>query len=60
MRGIFTFYKEITLLPTYHPAYILRDRKKLPLLAQDLQAAFNKCMARSEFQENPLKETVSL
>ena len=59
MRGIFTLYKEIALLPTYHPAYILRDRKKLPLLAQDLQAAFNKCLARNTFQENPFKQVIS-
>lgn len=30
----------ITLLPTYHPAYILRSVKMLPHFAQDLQLAF--------------------
>lgn len=40
-RGTLQSYQGITLIPTFHPAYILRNGKELPRIAQDLEAAFN-------------------
>lgn len=39
MRGIPITINNITLIPTYHPAYILRNPKTLPLFRQDLKLA---------------------
>lgn len=39
MRGNTLLWEGITLLPTYHPAYILRNPKELPTLAADIQKA---------------------
>lgn len=40
-RGkIFTF-KEYNILPTYHPAYLLRNPKMLPIFISDLEKVFN-------------------
>lgn len=54
MRGLFTFYQNIPVLPTYHPAYILRNSKKTPLLIQDLQKVFQKISAESIINKNKL------
>lgn len=40
LRGIPQPYKSTLLIPTYHPAYILRNPKELKTLAYDLQAAY--------------------
>ena len=52
--------QEVPVLPAYHPAYILRDAKKLPLLAQYLQTAYNKTLTEFSFAKNTLKQTASL
>ncbi|MCF7900137.1 uracil-DNA glycosylase [Candidatus Babeliales bacterium] len=54
MRGLFTIYQNIPVLPTYHPAYILRNSKKAPLLIEDLQKAFQKIAAESPKDKNKL------
>lgn len=38
-RGSLLPYKEIFILPTYHPAYILRSNSQLSFFADDLKAA---------------------
>ena len=48
-RGVLQAYKGICLLPTYHPAYILRNRKQRPFFAQDLQTAHLKSKTQTEF-----------
>ena len=40
-RGTLQNYRSIKLIPTYHPAYILRNQKKLGVLLSDLRLAFN-------------------
>ena len=35
-RGIFLYYKKIPVMPTYHPAYILRNAESLPLFKKDI------------------------
>ena len=42
IRGQEFNYQGSLLIPTFHPAYILRNQKILPLLAQDLEKAFKK------------------
>jgi len=39
IRGITHFYKDIPLIPTFHPAYILRTPKELYRLTKDLEVA---------------------
>lgn len=39
MRGIPTKYRDATLLPAYHPAYILRNPKQLEFLKADIKKA---------------------
>ncbi len=39
LRGTIQSYLSIPVIPTYHPAYILRTPKKLPVLADDLKLA---------------------
>ena len=41
LRGTIQTYNNIPTLVTYHPAYILRQPKALPLLFQDLEKAYN-------------------
>jgi uracil-DNA glycosylase len=48
-RGVSQPYKGIYLLPTYHPAYVLRNRKQLPFFSQDIQTAHLKSKAQTEF-----------
>lgn len=48
-RGVAQPYKGIYVFPTYHPAYILRNRKQLPFFSQDLQRAFSKSKPQTEF-----------
>jgi DNA polymerase len=38
-RGVRGYYGYIPVMPTWHPAYILRDRSKLSLVQKDLQYA---------------------
>lgn len=45
-RGCLFFYQSISVLPTYHPSYILRSRKNLPLFSQDIQNAFKMSTAK--------------
>ena len=39
LRGKAVSYKGITIIPTYHPAYILRNQKALTLFSMDLEKA---------------------
>ncbi len=39
MRGAILKVKNMTILPTYHPAYILRNRKELENFANDIKNA---------------------
>ncbi|MFZ5953801.1 MAG: uracil-DNA glycosylase [Candidatus Dependentiae bacterium] len=39
IRGSFLSYQEIPVLPTYHPAYILRNPKELDTLYTDIEHA---------------------
>ena len=48
IRGIAQLYKNITLIPTYHPAYILRNPKELKTLAQDLLTAYTISISNKE------------
>lgn len=41
-RGKIFKAKEYNVLPTYHPAYVLRNPKMLPIFASDLKKVFNK------------------
>lgn len=41
-RGTFFSVKNYTVLPTYHPAYLLRNPKMLPIFIADLQKVFYK------------------
>jgi len=41
VRGKQAKYNGITILPTYHPAYILRNRKELKTLMLDITTAYN-------------------
>lgn len=41
MRGQPIAFDETTLIPTFHPAYILRNPKSLPLFVDDLEKAVN-------------------
>lgn len=40
MRGKIITINNIKLIPTYHPAYILRNPKELPTFAKDIKFAF--------------------
>lgn len=40
LRGTTLSYDHITLIPTYHPAYILRNPKELPYLVDDITTAY--------------------
>lgn len=37
VRGTVLHFKTVTVIPTYHPAYILRNQTQLPTLASDLE-----------------------
>ncbi len=41
IRGTLQPYEKLSLMPTYHPAYILRNSKNLPFFVSDLRAAKN-------------------
>ena len=41
MRGIPVEHSGITIIPTYHPAYILRNHTKLEVFSSDIQKAIN-------------------
>ena len=40
VRGSLLTYQQITLIPTYHPAYILRNQSEIRYLIQDINKAF--------------------
>src|SRR5204863_9675718 len=40
-RGRIYYFNSIPVIPTYHPAYILRNLKKLSEFIQDLKTAIN-------------------
>ncbi len=40
IRGTVQTYRSIQLIPTYHPAYILRNQKELKTILSDLALAF--------------------
>ncbi len=40
VRGDLHPYKDLSILPTYHPAYILRDYSRLSIFAEDLKKAY--------------------
>ncbi len=42
LRGTFIELKEVLVLPTFHPAYILRDPRKLSILTEDIFRAAHK------------------
>ncbi len=42
LRGTFMELKESLILPTFHPAYILRAPRKLPILTEDIFKAVSK------------------
>lgn len=46
MRGKAIAYNDITILPTYHPAYILRNRRELESFIYDIQQAANLAHAK--------------
>lgn len=48
IRGVAQPYKSIPLIPTYHPAYILRNPKELKTLAHDLQTAYHFAISNKE------------
>lgn len=39
IRGKQYHYQDITIIPTFHPAYVLRNRKELQKMMKDLQTA---------------------
>ena len=41
LRGILTSWKNTKIIPTYHPAYILRNPKELATFIKDLKAAID-------------------
>lgn len=41
VRGTQLTFDSITLIPTYHPAYILRNPKELKTMISDIQMAYN-------------------
>ncbi len=41
LRGKAHLYRSSVVIATYHPAYILRSPRKLPLLAEDIRYAFS-------------------
>lgn len=44
LRGTCFPFQAAWLIPTFHPAYILRDQKKLPILVQDIALAIEKSL----------------
>lgn len=36
-------FNSIIIIPTYHPAYVMRSPNKLPLFVADIQAAYSLC-----------------
>ena len=48
MRGKPLSFEGITLLPTYHPAYILRNPKEVEFLIKDLELAQSLCNQKSQ------------
>lgn len=40
LRGSIDHYNLSTIIPTYHPAYILRNSSKISIFTQDIQKAF--------------------
>jgi len=51
-RGIPTKYEGITVIPAYHPAYILRNPKELTTLVQDITLA-KSLITPKKIEQNP-------
>lgn len=43
IHGKQMLFNSIIIIPTYHPAYVMRTRKKLPSFIDDIQAAYSLC-----------------
>jgi uracil-DNA glycosylase family 4 len=43
IHGTQLFFDSIIIIPTYHPAYVLRNPKKVDLFIKDLQTAYSIC-----------------
>lgn len=43
IHGTQLLFDSIPVIPTYHPAYIMRTRKKLPFFINDIQTAYSIC-----------------
>jgi DNA polymerase len=43
IHGIQILFDSIPVIPTYHPAYIMRTPKKLPFFINDIQTAYSLC-----------------
>jgi len=52
LRGSLNSYQDISLIPTFHPAYILRNAKELTRMAQDLEKALTLTKAQTFLQKN--------
>jgi DNA polymerase len=48
LRGTIMQFQNIPLIPTYHPAYILRNPKELQTLIDDIQAVFDKLNSKNQ------------
>jgi len=53
VRGILHKIEALTIMPTYHPAYILRNPKKLAILVGDLIRAQELCEKLSTMKNQP-------
>lgn len=53
VRGSLLFYKSTHLIPTFHPAYILRNPKELQKLINDIAYAYQIAKINNEKSKNP-------
>lgn len=58
LRGSLFSYQSIQLIPTFHPAYLLRNPKELYKMALDLESAFN--LATAGFSNNKIPAHATL
>jgi uracil-DNA glycosylase len=43
IHGKQLLFNSIIIIPTYHPAYVMRSRTKLPSFVEDIRAAYSLC-----------------
>jgi len=43
IHGSLLFFNSSTVIPTYHPAYVMRNKKMLPFFIEDIQRAYSLC-----------------